>query len=172
MRVHANLSALKATKPHEYAVRFLLGGLITVCAGLIAKRFGPGVGGLFLAFPAIFPASATLIEKHEKQRKGSAGFDGTMRGRTAAALDATGAAIGCVGLIVFGLVIWLTLPRYPSTVVLSTAAVLWFLVSATLWHSRVLLHRRKRSPTQSQGIELPAKSRIPRPKNAGSPQGG
>jgi hypothetical protein len=30
---------------------------------------GPRVGGLFLAFPAIFPASATLVEKHEKQKK-------------------------------------------------------------------------------------------------------
>jgi hypothetical protein len=30
--------------------------------GLLAKKFGSTVGGLFLAFPAIFPASATLIE--------------------------------------------------------------------------------------------------------------
>jgi len=37
---------------------------MTVIAGLIAFRFGPVVGGLFLAFPAIFPASATLIERH------------------------------------------------------------------------------------------------------------
>ena len=34
-----------------------------------AKRYGPGVAGLFLAFPAIFPAGATLIEKHEKEKK-------------------------------------------------------------------------------------------------------
>ncbi len=53
----------------DYAIRFLFGGLITVAAGIIAKRFGPGIGGLFLAFPAIFPASATLIEKHEKEKK-------------------------------------------------------------------------------------------------------
>jgi Protein of unknown function (DUF3147) len=69
MRIQADPSALRETKWHEYAVRFLSGGLITVIAGIIAKHFGPVVGGLFLAFPAIFPASATLIEKHEKKRK-------------------------------------------------------------------------------------------------------
>jgi hypothetical protein len=49
--------------------------------GLIAKRFGPGIAGLFLAFPAIFSASATLIEKHEKLKKQSAGFDDLARGQ-------------------------------------------------------------------------------------------
>ena len=29
---------------------------------------------LFLAFPAIFPASATLIEKHEKEKKEREGY--------------------------------------------------------------------------------------------------
>ena len=35
---------------------------------LPAKRYPafPVIGGLFLAFPAIFPASASLIEAHEK----------------------------------------------------------------------------------------------------------
>lgn len=81
MAVHLDPSALGQTKWHEYAVRFLFGGLITVAAGIIAKEFGPGIGGLFLAFPAIFPASATLIEKHEKQKKQRAGLDGKKSGR-------------------------------------------------------------------------------------------
>jgi hypothetical protein len=50
-------------------------------------------GGLFLAFPAIFPASATLIEQHERRRKQGTGGHGTLRGRRAAALDAAGASI-------------------------------------------------------------------------------
>jgi hypothetical protein len=41
------------------ALRQTLGGAMTVIAGLIAARSGPVIGGLFLAFPAIFPASAT-----------------------------------------------------------------------------------------------------------------
>ena len=136
MKIKVDFAALKSVKPHEYAVRFLLGGLITAVAGLIAKRFGPSVAGLFLAFPAIFPASATLIEKHEKQKKERAGFDGTMRGRAAAALDASGAVMGCVGLIGFAIAIWITLPRYQAGLVLGSATVLWLAVSISLWHFR------------------------------------
>jgi hypothetical protein len=76
-----DLSSLRETKPHEYAMRFVFGGVCTVLAGLIAKRFGPTIGGLFLAFPAIFPAGASLIEDHEKKRKAEHGYDGTVRGQ-------------------------------------------------------------------------------------------
>ncbi|HLH31835.1 MAG TPA: DUF3147 family protein, partial [Terriglobia bacterium] len=98
MRVHADSSALKRTRWYEYAVRFLFGGAITAATGLIAKHYGPAFGGLFLAFPAIFPASATLVEKHEKDKKRKAGMSGTKRGRESAALDARGAAYGTIGL--------------------------------------------------------------------------
>ena len=54
---------------------------MTVVAGLIAARFGPVIGGLFLAFPAIFPASATLIEKHVRERKEKAGLPGAAAAR-------------------------------------------------------------------------------------------
>jgi hypothetical protein len=69
MRIELDVSALHRTRWSEYAVRFLFGGIVTAATGLIAKQFGPVVAGLFLAFPAIFPAGATLIEKHEKQKK-------------------------------------------------------------------------------------------------------
>ena len=68
MRVHFDISALKTTKWYEYALRFLFGGAITVVTGVLAGHYGPVFGGLFLAFPAIFPASATLVEKHERER--------------------------------------------------------------------------------------------------------
>jgi hypothetical protein len=54
---------------YEYAIRFVLGGLVTSGAELLAKEFGPSFAGLFLAFPAILPASVTLIEKHEREQK-------------------------------------------------------------------------------------------------------
>jgi hypothetical protein len=60
------------------------------------------MGGLFLAFPAIFCASATLSEKHERQRKTLRGLKGERRGTDAAALDASGAALGAVGMMAFG----------------------------------------------------------------------
>ena len=107
MIVQLKPSALRQTRWYEYLVKFALGGAMTVVAGLIAARFGPVVGGLFLAFPAIFPASATLIEKHVRQRKEKAGLPGARRGKEAAALDAAGAALGSFGLAAFGLVIWL-----------------------------------------------------------------
>jgi hypothetical protein len=99
--VRVDPSVIGQTKWHEYAVRFFFGGLITAVAGIIAKKFGAGIGGLFLAFPAIFPASATLIEEHEKKRKEEKGLQGTQRGREAASIDAAGAAMGSVGLTVF-----------------------------------------------------------------------
>jgi hypothetical protein len=58
---------------------------MTVVAGLIAARFGPVIGGLFLAFPAIFPESATLIEKHVRESKEKAGLPGAPRCWAAAA---------------------------------------------------------------------------------------
>jgi hypothetical protein len=139
MKIEFDFSSLRGTKPHEYAVRFFFGGLITLAAGLIAKRYGPSLAGLFLAFPAIFPAGATMIAAHEKQKKARSGMDGTVRGRAAAALDASGAELGSLGLIVFAAIIWICLPRYPTAAVLGAATVLWLAVSVTLWHFRKLL---------------------------------
>ena len=133
MRIEANFSVLKESKVHEQVVRFVLGGLVTVGAGLIAKRWGPVVGGLFLAFPAIFPAGATLIEEHEVRKKKEIGRDGRRRGREAAGLDAFGAALGAIGLMAFALVLWGFLPGHTSWVSLGLAAVAWTVVSVSLW---------------------------------------
>ncbi|MGA2920497.1 MAG: DUF3147 family protein [Candidatus Sulfotelmatobacter sp.] len=105
-------------------------------AGIIAKEFGPGIGGLFLAFPAIFPASATLIEKHEKRKKEKDGLDGTLRGREAASIDAAGSAMGGIGLLVFALLFWQFAPRHHPCAVLTCAAVAWFTVSVLIWQVR------------------------------------
>src|SRR6267142_3935959 len=136
MRIQVDLSTLGQTKWHDYAVRFLFGGLITTLAGIIAKEFGPGIGGLFLAFPAIFPASATLIEKHEKQKKKRAGVSGIVRGREAAALDAAGAALGCIGLAGFATVVLQLLVPYEPWLVLAGAGLLWLGISGLCWRIR------------------------------------
>jgi hypothetical protein len=105
-------------------------------AGVIARKCGPGIGGLFLAFPAIFPASATLIEKHERQRKQEKGLRGEERGTDAAAIDALGATMGGVGLVAFaGIGCWL-IPRYPAPLALGCATVAWLLVSFSIWTIR------------------------------------
>jgi hypothetical protein len=134
--IDANLSALKQTKLHQYAIRFLLGGVCTVIAGLVAKRFGPVIGGLFLAFPAIFPAGASLIEAHERENKRKIGTDGTIRGRLAASMDATGAALGCVGLAGFAATVWKLLPGRNAAVVIALSSVVWLGIALCFWNVR------------------------------------
>jgi hypothetical protein len=136
MSIQTNLASRPTTKPHEYAVRFLFGGLITAATGLIANHYGPVVAGLFLAFPAIFPASATLIAKHEKERKQKAGYDGTRRGRAAASADAAGTSLGCLALLVFALIVWRLLPLLNPAITLALAAVAWASTAILLWHLR------------------------------------
>jgi hypothetical protein len=122
-------SNLRRVRVHEYLLRFLLGGLVTVATGLIAHIFGPQAGGLFLAFPAIFPASATLIEKHEAEKKRSHGSNGTLRGKHAAALDARGAALGSIGLAAFAASAAILLPGDKPALVLIVATGIWFVVA-------------------------------------------
>lgn len=130
------LAALKESKPHEYLLRFFFGGLCTVAAGLVAKAYGPVVGGLFLAFPAIFPASASLIESHERKRKSEIGADGTQRGRMAAAIDAAGAALGCIGLMIFGWIVAVSLEGHAPVFVIAAASIAWLTSALLLWGIR------------------------------------
>jgi hypothetical protein len=133
MRVKMTLQSLKETTLKEYTIRFVLGGCVTVIIGLIAKQFGPGIGGLFLAFPAIFCSSATLVESHEKEKKQSFGMSGAARGRNVAALEARGAALGAIGLFAFAGIISLFLPRHRPWLVLCEAAGVWLSVAMFAW---------------------------------------
>ncbi len=132
MIVQINPSAALRTRWYEYLIRFVLGGAMTAAAGFIALQYGQIVGGLFLAFPAIFPASATLVEKHTRERKEKAGMSGARRGKEAAALDAAGAVLGSLGLAGFALVIWLLVESSAlAALVLATAG--WLGVSVLAW---------------------------------------
>jgi len=135
MIVRLKLSSLRETGWGEYLMRFALGGAATVAAGLIAAYFGPVVGGLFLAFPAIFPASATLVEKHVRERKEKAGLAGSRRGEEAAALDAAGAVLGSLGLAAFAAVVWLTIGRF-GALALVPATAAWVAVAVAAWRLR------------------------------------
>jgi hypothetical protein len=136
MRIEFDFSALHRTRWYEYALRFFFGGAVTVAAGLIAKHYGPIFGGLFLAFPAIFPASVTLVEKHEIEKKRKAGIVDKDRGRKAAALDARGAALGCVALICFAVALWKLLPSWNAATSLGAALGTWIAVALLGWKSR------------------------------------
>lgn len=135
MPVKLSSSALKQTHWYEYAVRFVLGGAATVGAGLIGSRFGVSVGGLFLALPAIFCASATLIESHERRDKEKAGLSGKRRGQQAAALDAAGASLGSIGLAAFAAVFYVVVPA--GAIGAFVAAILaWAAMSVSAWWLR------------------------------------
>src|ERR1700721_1662778 len=136
MRIGLDISSMQRGRCRDYGLRFVFGGIVTAVTGLIAKRYGPGAAGVFLAFPAIFPAGATLIEKHEKQKKAKAGLDGRQRGRAAARIDAAGAPTGTLGLIAFALLVWRFLPSHSSLLILAAAAVAWLAISMLAWWMR------------------------------------
>jgi hypothetical protein len=133
MRVKADVGALKRTTWKEYAMRFVFGGLVAIIAGAVGHKYGPVVGGLFLAFPAIFPASATLIADHEEKKEQKAGSDGKARGAQASGVDAAGTAMGSIGLMAFGGVIWATAPRLAPFAVLSLALAVWLATCGIIW---------------------------------------
>jgi uncharacterized membrane protein (GlpM family) len=107
-------------KSVEMALRFAFGGAVTVTTQLIARAFGPVVAGLFLAFPAILPATLTLIRKHDGPRE--------------AAEDALGALTGSAALVAFGACVWKGFEeRHAPWAVLLAATALWFLAACFLW---------------------------------------
>jgi hypothetical protein len=135
--IRLSLSSLREGRWSEYGIRFALGGVATVFTGFISSRYGASVGGLFLALPAIFCASATLIEKHEIRRKREAGRAGQRRGQGAAALDAAGAALGAIGLFAFAAVFSLLVQRSVLAAFVS-ALLAWLVVSVAAWYARSL----------------------------------
>src|SRR5690349_2355154 len=139
MVIRTDLSALKRTKWYEYSIRFVFGGLITAIAGAVATTYGPVIGGLFLAFPAVFPAAATLIARHEREKKEEKLIDGERRGAAAAAVESEGAVMGSVGLAVFAFLCWQVLPRYNPVLVLIAATLAWVASSSTTWYAKRLV---------------------------------
>lgn len=128
--IRVDLRAPKRSKWWEYAIRFVFGGAVTVVAGLVGKAMGPSIGGLFLAFPSILPASLTLLASH--------------RGRDQARADARGASVGSLGLLAFAGIVVFTARRFPPALVLSVALAAWLVTSVALWLA--LVARRGEDP--------------------------
>ncbi len=132
MMVRARIESLKEGRWYEHIVRFALGGAATVMTGLVAQFGGPEVGGLFLAFPAMLCASATLVDAHERRHKREKGLRGTSRGRDAAALDAAGAALGAMALLAFAFTVYAFASR-GTGVALWLASASWCMSAAFCW---------------------------------------
>jgi hypothetical protein len=150
-------SSLREGRWYEYVIRFVLGGAATVFTGLVSSRYGASIGGLFLALPAIFCASATLIEKHEIRRKREAALAGERRGQEAAALDATGAVLGALGLLAFA-VVFSALVESGVSAAFVSASLAWVIVSVAAWYAR----RKWRWVRRAQSLEKDGGSAISR----------
>jgi hypothetical protein len=136
MLLRLQLTSLKETRPSEYFWRFVFGGTVTVVASLVAHWFGPVIGGLFLAFPGIFPASISLVEKHKTLREVKEGKHGTRSAAAEASVEATGASIGAIGLAAFALVVWRAVPSHGLAAVLCCAFAAWMVVGWVFWWAR------------------------------------
>jgi Protein of unknown function (DUF3147) len=119
-------------KPSEYLMRFAFGAGISLAAGLIGMKFGPVVGGVFLGFPAILPASLTLIEKKA--------------GRQQAAIDSEGAILGAIAMVAFAFAIamWVTSWGVVTAVLVALAG--WLVVATGLYALAVGVLGREPAP--------------------------
>ena len=114
----------------KYLTRFVFGAGIATAAAIVGMVFGPKIGGILLAFPAILPASLTLIERKD--------------GRHEAKVDAIGALLGSFALIGFAAVAAFALPRFGAVIALALACAAWAVIAAGLYVLMVRLPRRKR----------------------------
>ena len=111
-------------------LRFVFGAAISLVAGMISLAWGPRAAGMFLAFPAILPASLTLIEdKHSTER---------------ASADIKGGVIGGVAMFVFAAVALLMVNEAGAVAMglalvawLVTAIIIFLLVRKTRWFRRL-----------------------------------
>lgn len=116
-RPRVETGSLRSIRPREYAIRFGFGAAVALVAALIGQAVSLRAGGLLLAFPAILPATLTLIEKKE--------------GRRRAQDDDLGAIAGGAGMVAFALVGWVALAGlgWGGPAALATAFLAWALVS-------------------------------------------
>jgi hypothetical protein len=134
VKIRFDPAPIKQSRASGHLLRFGIGGAVTVCAALIAKVWGPGVGGLSLAMPAILPIGIALIAKLQDEKVGPTALGD--RARRAAVIEATGASIGGLGLIVFAVLGWLLLDRWPAWLTLAVATAAWAAVASTTWLAR------------------------------------
>ena len=114
----------------KYIARFAFGAGIALAAGLIGMKFGPMIGGIFLGFPAVLPASLTLIEKKE--------------GDDEAAIDSVGAALGAVAMVAYAVIVVKVAPLWGVVPTLAVALAVWVAVAVGLYFAVSRLVPRSR----------------------------
>jgi hypothetical protein len=134
VKIRFDPAPVKESRASGHALRFGMGGAVTVCTALIAQAWGPKIGGLSLALPAILPTGIALIAKLQNEKVGP-GARGD-RARRAAVVEAAGASIAGLGLIVFALVVWRSVVHWPASITLPVATAAWAAVALIAWFAR------------------------------------
>ncbi|MBV8527662.1 MAG: DUF3147 family protein [Candidatus Dormibacteraeota bacterium] len=106
-------------EPSKLALRFAFGAAVSALAGVIGDVAGARAGGLFLAFPAILPATLTLIEENE--------------GISRAVSETRGAVAGALALVGFAGVVIALVTHLPGIVALLVATAGWFVGANALY---------------------------------------
>jgi len=114
----------------DLVTRFGFGAGVSLVAGVIGLLAGARAGGMFLAFPAILPATLTIIEKED--------------GRHQALEDERGSSYGTVGLTVFAVSSALTIVAWALAATLVVAFAAWAVSSFACYLAVETLRRRRR----------------------------
>ncbi|HKW07813.1 MAG TPA: DUF3147 family protein [Candidatus Dormibacteraeota bacterium] len=122
----------KGQRFSAYALRFAFGCGIALLSGLVGMYFGPKVGGVLLGFPAVLPASLTLIQKRE--------------GKDEASIDSIGAVLGATAMIVFAVLVLLTVQRFGVVPSIGVALIVWLAVAVGLYLLVALVFKREPHP--------------------------
>ena len=128
----SNPEEIGTHRVRDYIIRFCFGAAISLVAGLIGMKFGPRLGGVFLAFPAILPASLTLIAKKE--------------GNDPAARDSIGAVLGAIAMIAFAVIVSLWAVRLGVVLALAIGLVVWLVVAVALYALVEAVYGREPTP--------------------------
>lgn len=120
----------------QLLLRFILGATVSLGAAIVTVVLGPLAGGVFLAFPAILPATLTLLERD--------------KGTVAAVGDARGALAGALGLVAFAVTVIILAHHTPAAITLLTALSAWIVASLLLYVIGIgverLLHAQQYPP--------------------------
>jgi len=102
-----------------YAIRFLLGGVVSLLATLAGHFVTHRFGGVFTAFPAILLASLTFIGQEE--------------GKEPSAEDAEGGSVGAVAFVASAILLATTLTILVGAASILAALILWFILAISLY---------------------------------------
>lgn len=129
---HVDPGNLGTHRLGDYAIRFLFGAGISLAAGVAGMVFGPKIGGALLGFPAILPASLTLIQKKE--------------GKQQASIDSIGAILGATAMIAFAVVVSVSVTSLGVMPSLAIAALVWVGVAVGLYFLVAITFEREPAP--------------------------